>query len=1278
MEQEWTIQGLADWAVRAGLQPSLMGSGKGLTLAQPGGEQSIFAIYLPENGDYNVELGFNPNNEQSWLLRDLIGPKYNQIEVDEESRKWPRIGLIDYSPALLEEIKSWAEEFIVTTSTPKPTPVSVAAPTVNAPQRTPRARTTMPRQRIRTPDRHSTPVFRVFSDWKKDLLRQRGILQPDGRPLYLYRVSEREFSDLENLLKEWLAKLSARHGLARIAEISGFSALFVLYAAEWWRRRYDGSGFSWEPILYDLGAEPTEWTPGQRSEQVRRGLRDWELKPGKSGALRFLGAVALQGGLPLRLLAEARGGIGHLLQRVLKESRGTIESQADLHTWVESLSSMLPKSYRKDMIFSLLADVAMTVLRLKKEAGLTSSVNALAILDSRLPNWRERFPLPVEDGHAQGMIEQLIRDASTVNVQRGAIFLPLERLLEPDAEHGWVLRSRLALKDSLPLDQVAKLFRVEVSNLPRTGELSLIAGSVQHNTSLRRMAGNNAYRVERKPWGALDKDVLCEHILRLAAPDGRVWSVTTSKGEVLDEDIPWVFKLDGSSYQLLRQGSGSVAVTDALVALPDAWQANAESDGEIADVAVLKCPKRKLIRVKGKFRAKGGNGLAFRLRTGQAGSPDEHYAWEGQRYWLDFQSPRIAFKGQPSLVRIDDDGNRRKAEGQVGCNLIGASHICPDHGPVFLKYPATGEIKHRSRVLLLPKTAALKYEPRDAVSGAIRLHDWGALNGWVTTPGVSVQLRRVERDIVLDMAVPSGEMVPNYVEVEAHWPHTTTPARFRVPFPAKGVRAFDSKGHEMRSGEPLAVQQLAGVRLFVSCGHSASQIWLEISLSHGKTTRKHRLSSLSETANLEVRLQDYAGDIQQLLSIDDSPDTRVEVTVRIEGAETFTLNLARYAAMLSREGDAVRLDAHGITMLGHEELSSLSVSAMRLECPGDEVVRLSPCFSEGVATGSWSFSPESREPGSWLIFPDADTSLPFRPTLWTVPGETGVADSLAEAINIPQTHQRESAVDTVIREMAADFQHPGWTSIEQLAALTGHLPLATLDIWRRFAHCPEGMAALAFRFGTLPSGFLERFGQELPFAWETVPLAAWRDALKHLKNQCASAYEKDVADLVLTSHVEKQINTLSSSYPALAYFLGIIGARILPNAMQQAQALKFVGMNAREYLFLGEDSPLMALSRTHADEEWPLGFNELLSSIDGPTSMAGYLLQVDPSSHRGVVNLPLLLAVQAATNRSGYWFVDSDDIHLMRTCRAFDPEWFDEAYNQTIARCLADGLLDIE
>jgi len=81
--------------------------------------------------------------------------------------------------------------------------------------------------------------------WKNHLLEDRNLTKPDGRPLYQYRVSGNEYKALQQLLSHFLAKVP----LNNIHTRSCIPGLFVLYAAEWWRREFNGSSWSWMPIL---------------------------------------------------------------------------------------------------------------------------------------------------------------------------------------------------------------------------------------------------------------------------------------------------------------------------------------------------------------------------------------------------------------------------------------------------------------------------------------------------------------------------------------------------------------------------------------------------------------------------------------------------------------------------------------------------------------------------------------------------------------------------------------------------------------------------------------------------------------------------------------------------------------------------------------------------------------------------------------------------------------------------------------------------------------------
>ena len=1121
------------------------------------------------------------------------------------------------------------------------------------------------------------PTFTQFSDWKKQLLGRHGLTTPDGRPLYLYRLTEDDFSNLEGLLQHWLSQLLPRYGLARVAGLSGFAELFVLYAAEWWRRRYDGSGFSWEPILHDLGADPGEWSPTQRSEFVRQGFRGWRIRPRESGGMRFIGSVAVQGGLPLKLLASSRGRIGQLLSRVLHLASGSQVTQSDLQSWVESLTSTLPQSYRQGTIYTLLVDVAWAVLGLKQEAGLQSSADAVAILDRKIPRWRERFPLPVEDKHAQGMIEQLVRDAASVRIEKQAAVLPVERLLENTADDKWALRSSLDLPDVISTDKLASLFTVAVEELPRSAELSLRVGSAELTTGMRSLAGQQKYRLERKPLGFADDAAAGEHLLRMVSPDGRVWTVTASRGDELDAGLPWVFVEKDSIVHFVRQGSGSVAAQKALIALPESWEIEHDGDSVITEVESVCNLGRHLVAVRGVLRAHDSSGLTFRLRTGRADASEESYAWGGDRYWLDFLSPNLAFRGMPSLYRVGEDEVRRKMEGQPGVSVIGGSAVSHSvSGPLTLRYPASGDVRYRSKVLVLPKSANVEFSPRDAVSGTVRFSDWDIARVRVTTESIEQSLKLSDGDAMLDVAVQEDQRAPGLIELEAYWPHSTVPARFRLPFPAHGVRVFDGEGRSLADNSLLAVQQLQGVRILVSGGQVNCRAEMKILDSVGKNTRKYSLRNLPGALSMEIRLQDYLSDIQQLFSVSDLPDARITIQISVHGALMFTLLLARYSATLERDRDSIRLDTKGLRSQQIQDLERLLVLAVRLESPGDEAVTLESFLSEGVATGGWLFLPQLRLPGSWLVYPAAESKLPFRPTLWFVDGELSEDEGLSGAFTIANQQAREQRIDEIIEALASDYLHEDWEKVEQLVGQVGHLPLPTLDIWRRFAHLPRGMAALALRLSSLKPEFITRFSQELPFAWEAIAFEGWQVAMRQLEAQCVALFGEQSGPAVLKPHLSSRVQLLTSLNGSLAFLLGIAAREWFPDTCREVELLKVVGLQANQVLFEGENSKLMELRRLHADDQWPNDLQSLWSSIDLDPGVASYLHAGAEGFRTWVINIPIILAVQAMTGQTIDWFHAAERIHALRNYQAFDPDWFEEAYNQTVAHCFADGLLD--
>ena len=1120
------------------------------------------------------------------------------------------------------------------------------------------------------------PLASEIERFKISLLQRHDLRSPDGRNLYEYRLTVEEFHKLEEVLRSFQPD--------QVLQRTGFSALFVLYASEWWRRRYDGSGFSWEPILRSLDVDPEIWTPTQRSQCVKEGLAAWCLPLRKHGGLRFLGTVAVQGGLPLRLLSEARSGIGRLLSRVLQLAEGgeVTRTEIEIKRWIESLRKWLPESYRQDIIYELLVQMIRVALELKQKAELSSGNDAVAVLDRKIPDWKDRFPVTMESEHARMLIEQLVRDAANVRIRRVKPCLPVERILEKRDEEQWSLISRVELPDTLKFSQLSQLFGIEdESCLPRVATLRLIAGENIASTTLRRLAGRDAYRIEPADFSFLDGDAREEHLLQLSAPDGRCWKVEAFRGESLNETLPWIFSGD-LPHEFIKQGSGRVADSEVFVALSGEWTHGNNTDSPFQKKGTLSVEQRTLFHIHGVATLEGPDGKPFTLYTGRADASDRQLAWQGNRVWLDFLQPRRAYRGMPKLCQLDDEGHRHPVKGQPTCRVMGNPASAEALGPVALEYPSQGIPQIRTRILLLPERASLEYGEVGASGGSFRFSSWGISTARVVEPLSLRQECTTDGEITsLHVAAGGGRRTPEWMTVELLWSHTKSIARIRLPVPASGVRVFDGDGKELQSGHKIASNNFFGVRIVLNRGSASSEKrMLTIEAVSSRLCRQFPLRIQPGVLSADIALIDYDTDIQHLLSLDDSPDSEVILSISSNrNADMFTLKITRYAAMIDKEQgtDQLTIDAHKFDL---DQLNGLQVLAARLEHPADEPIELKPVLSEGVHAGRWEFAPEKRESGTWLICPSTDTHISLRPVVWPIPNEGlkhySSDDDLINAIAIPRQHERESQIVTVIETMADNFQHNAWQTVEQLANQFGHLPLATLDLWRMFTRSSCGMAALVLRLGNLPDNFYRRFERELPFAWETVSLRAWEQAMDRLQKQCDNY--PDASNIIFKARLDKCLSALRSDSGALSYLLGIAAATFDDKEKKDLDILKkHIAYDAKKELCDGENSKLMALRRNHAEDEWPSGFQEILHQARNNPEVEKFLVS-DPNEYReGVINMPVVAAIAAVLDQSNEFFPTPERIHHLRTAKAFDMQWFDNAYNLTIARYLVEEVCNV-
>ena len=83
-----------------------------------------------------------------------------------------------------------------------------------------------------------------LNQWISRFLSEKGLDAPDGRPLFAYKTTEAQYNELKQCLR---AVPSFAIGSADYCQV------WLLFAAEWWKREYAGGAWRWAPLCLAAG-----------------------------------------------------------------------------------------------------------------------------------------------------------------------------------------------------------------------------------------------------------------------------------------------------------------------------------------------------------------------------------------------------------------------------------------------------------------------------------------------------------------------------------------------------------------------------------------------------------------------------------------------------------------------------------------------------------------------------------------------------------------------------------------------------------------------------------------------------------------------------------------------------------------------------------------------------------------------------------------------------------------------------------------------------------------
>ena len=291
------------------------------------------------------------------------------------------------------------------------------------------------------------------ANWIEDFLGTRELERPDGRALYAYRCSREEFESLARALAHSPPHVSRTENMPIRA--------FVLYAAEWWQRKYDGGAWAWEPILASIGWKQIHYP--DLYGPVRNAWRWWKVGLVRlPTSIRYLGTFACQGGLPLALVGDAESSVTRYLRAALKHIAAYRRFVDDPIVLAQDRQHLLrPPTLRRDYVFRLAADLIEAVLDLEDDAQDEDPLNAL---DQARPDWRQTMPLDLEDARARDLLTGLLREAAR-NRALPADEFHVDRFLSRTGI-GWRIGARVGLPASITAETLARQLNVPATELP--------------------------------------------------------------------------------------------------------------------------------------------------------------------------------------------------------------------------------------------------------------------------------------------------------------------------------------------------------------------------------------------------------------------------------------------------------------------------------------------------------------------------------------------------------------------------------------------------------------------------------------------------------------------------------------------------------------------------------------------------------------------------------------------------------------------------------------------
>lgn len=952
------------------------------------------------------------------------------------------------------------------------------------------------------------------------ILRDRGLSEPSGGPLYAYRFTAEEIAALKQPLTQVLARIGPT-----CLDTTWCSRAFVAIACNWFCSWRGEGAWGYAPLCAELGLQYCQDHWKDVTNGIREGLRGWgrRVRRNEHGDDEYLASLICEGGLPLRAIHGGRWLYQWLQGALDLVARGVDPGQAAAQeAW------HAPASFRMDLTL-VAAELIQQIHQIKRDLAASAEragLDPIAWLDLNRPRWRETLPLDMGDEDARALIERVVRRA-----ERGALGgIGIQRGLVSRLDGQWNFTISLSLdgqieQSGLPHDISSKLLGKLRAKIKPAGDLlSIIHGD---------LAIMEAYEEDDISWWRVRPlrrvaTLPCSPELRVdltveadGAPLGNF--VLPDADPLTSEPLAFIPDADDAARLILvARGSHTTRASYLVVAVP---RQGAEKfsvvRGSMQPLGAACELNLELYRVEGELRLEM-DGQTFRWRSGEERETLAALEIEGTSE----PSARSFAWRQPLRLFVREGSYRRLVRhGEVRWRPArgGPWRSWPENaarGDVTFVLVREGFTVSRTTAALAPGGFSTSSNPglgRSLIIGGIK--DATATIDGTVGPGLADDRLIIDR---------SGATATHFA-LDAVWPDGTS---WRTELYDRTARPgfTNTSGLELPQGWHGCIDALFGV--YASCPDQA-----KLTLEVASTPSKRYVMRLIRG---ETPIYALGSDIRALLAT----QSHLDATVRLQwvGIGVRHIDIGLFDVALEVRDGEVWPSYEDLMRVAASGASRVTLLATPLADPAAEHI-LNDDAPHAYRMRRFGL-PTAGPGGPWLVYGRINERFRIRPrVVFARPSPPRQRSRLFDLVLGAEGPARRQNLNQLFQ--SGDISRQDIEDARLLiVSVQPRVPLQSLDLAGELVAAPEAAVRVLSSCSEKELDSVLALEQEMNFLWSVTPVQGWRAAfdqrkaglislMSGLPTEDAERYAQDDVTGVLQAIVARQ--------PALAFHAFVAG-----------------------------------------------------------------------------------------------------------------------------------------